>query len=227
MKRKYLFPIAMTGFLLMGLSGKEALSASSPSADGFAGRDILARGMVLSSAQVTAPAAPASTGEKAAQPDSRQAAEPRVVSGITIAAGPNGETFVAIATTKAGSFRATELENPRRLVVDLDGARKGLRRTMFHADSSQITGVQVEQLLQHPATVRVEADLLGDPRFDVHARTGGVRIELKAREAATSRVRPAEQLVEAKVTPLAVPATPSTAKAETLGNSEQSRNVRA
>jgi len=182
--------------------------------------------MVLSSAQVTAPAAPTATGAKPAQPGS-SSAEPRVVSGITIAAGPNGETFVDIATTQAGSFRATELENPRRLVVDLDGARKGLRRTMFHANSSQITGVQVEQLLLHPATVRVEADLLGDPRFDVHARTGGVRIELKAREAATARVRPAEQLVEAKVTPLAVPATPSTAKAETLGNSEQSRNVRA
>src|SRR5260370_37651041 len=155
MRRKYMLPIAITGFLLMGLYGREVWSASSAAGGGFAGRDPLARGMVLSSAQVTAPAAPTAAGAKAAQPVSRPAAEPRVVSGLTIAAGPNGETFVDIATTQAGSFRATELENPRRLVVDLDGARKGLRRTMFHANSSQITGVQVEQLLLHPATVRV------------------------------------------------------------------------
>ena len=226
MRRKHLLPIAMTAFLLVGLSGKEAWPAWLPSANGLAGWDALARGIVLSSAQVTAPAAPIATGEKATQPQGLKG-EPLVVSGITIAAGPNGETFVDIATTKAGGFRVSELDNPRRLVLDFDGARKGLRGTMFPSDSALITGVRVGQFQLDPAIVRVVADLLGDPRVDVHARSGGVRIELKARGTATARVRPAGKPIVAQISPPVATAPSSTVEAETLGDSEPSRTVRA
>jgi type IV pilus assembly protein PilQ len=139
-----------------------------------------------------------------------------VVSGITISAGPNGETFVDITTSKAGSFRVTELENPRRLVVDFDGARKGIRRNMFPAGSSLMTGVRLGQFQLHPAVVRVVADLLGDPQFDVHAQPGGVRIELKARGTVTSQVRPSEKPEVAKGSAPGVNRTASTAKPDTI-----------
>src|SRR5436309_13955244 len=113
MRRKHLLPIAMTAFLLVGLSGKEAWPAWLPSANGLAGWDALARGIVLSSAQVTAPAAPIATGGKATQPQGLTG-ERLVASGLAIAAGPTGEALVGSVTRKAGGCRVSELRNARR-----------------------------------------------------------------------------------------------------------------
>ena len=41
-----------------------------------------------------------------------------------------------------------QVKNPRRLVVDFEGARKGIRRDMFSADSSLMTGVRVGQIVR-------------------------------------------------------------------------------
>ncbi|PYV18038.1 MAG: hypothetical protein DMG21_06410 [Acidobacteria bacterium] len=180
MNRKYLISTAVLAFLICGVAGNGAWAV--------ARRVSAAR--ALAPRQAAASRAQAATPEKVPPVEGSQS-ESLVVSGITISAGPNGETFVDIATTKAGSFHVSEVKNPRRLVVDFEGARKGIRRDMFSADSSLMTGVRVGQFQLHPAMVRVVADLLGNPKIEVHPRSGGVRIKLSPRGAEAAEVSPA------------------------------------
>jgi len=205
MNRKYLISTAVLAFLICGVAGNGAWAV--------ARRVSAAR--ALAPRQAAASRAQAATPEKVPPVEGSQS-ESLVVSGITISAGPNGETFVDIATTKAGSFHVSEVKNPRRLVVDFEGARKGIRRDMFSADSSLMTGVRVGQFQLHPAMVRVVADLLGNPKIEVHPRSGGVRIKLSPRGAEAAEVSPAMIPEGEKIAPLAVNSVPSSAKAEAL-----------
>lgn len=205
MNRKFLLPMATLGLLLVGVTGTEAWQAEN--------RIVPVPGKIVRSGQAASPAAPVSPSEKLGRAEG-STSEVATVSGITISTGPNGETFVDIATSKEGSYRITELQNPRRLVVDFDQARKGLRRGVFSANSSFMSGVRVAQFQLHPAVVRVVADLLGDPQFDVHTEAGGVRIELSSRGVKTAAAAdpPATKLEARKVEAPAAVTAPTSAK---------------
>jgi type IV pilus secretin PilQ/predicted competence protein len=104
------------------------------------------------------------------------------VAGISIKAGPTGETFIDIATTHPTAYSVLHLANPSRLVVDLEGARNGTHQRAYPASSEVLKGVRVGQFRAgNPSVVRVVADLIGVPAFDIHAQAGGVRVELKPR----------------------------------------------
>lgn len=106
------------------------------------------------------------------------------VSGLSIKVADSGATLVDVATTRPASYRSFRLENPPRLVVDLEGATEGLRRRNYSAQSPLLAGVRVRQFrASNPAVVRVVADLAGDPVSSVFTQPGGVRIELKSRNA--------------------------------------------
>jgi len=123
------------------------------------------------------------TAPVAAQPRPVTAG-PLRVSGVTITAGPHGETFVDIATTSPAPFKVLHLSDPARLVVDLEGARNAARK-VYPARSAFLKGVRVGQFrAEEPSIVRVVADLAGEPLFDVHATAGGVRVELKPKSSA-------------------------------------------
>jgi type IV pilus assembly protein PilQ len=108
-----------------------------------------------------------------------------LVSGISITTGAAGETFVEISTTHPTPYKVLRLDDPARLVVDLEGAEKGAVEPSYAAQSGLLKAVRVGQFRsEKPAVVRVVADLVGDPLFDVHAQPGGVRMELKARSSA-------------------------------------------
>jgi len=137
-----------------------------------------------------APADTASVPEKSTP--SKPSSGPAEVSALFVSAGPDGEVHVDVDTSKPTNYRVLRLENPRRLVVDLDGARKAFHQSAFSVPSPLASGVRIGQFqASNPAVVRVVVDLAGDPVFNVHARSGGVRIELKARMAASHPAPPA------------------------------------
>lgn len=104
------------------------------------------------------------------------------VSGISVKAGPAGEAFIDISTTHPTAYHVLHLPDPPRLVVDLEGARNGAPQRAYAASSSMLKAVRIGQFREgNPSVVRVVADLLGNPAFDVHAQPGGVRVELKSR----------------------------------------------
>jgi len=166
----------------------------------------LIMGVAFASASPPVPTSP--QGRSAGTPANslRQMTGPVKVSDISIKDGEAGQTFVDVATSGAATFRVSRLESPRRLVVDVQDARSALARNSYAAHSSLLKGVRVGQFRENnPAVLRVVADLMGDPAFDVHAISGGIRIELRAREAHAQVVRsePVKGLT-ASVPPLVV-----------------------
>ena len=150
--------------------------------------------------RVVAPVVPVSR----ALPQETPSSAATTVSGISIKAGPAGETFIDITTTHPTAYNVLHLANPSRLVLDLEGARNGTRQRAYPASSEVLRGVRVGQFRKgNPSVVRVVADLVGAPAFDVHAQPSGVRVELKPRPSVTP----------AAATPPAE-AAPSPAKAE-------------
>jgi type IV pilus assembly protein PilQ len=114
------------------------------------------------------------------------------VSGVRVTTDPSGTTFVDIATTSTTTFNVFRLSNPPRLVVDLQRAKNEVPGRSFPSQASYLRAVRVGQFRDaDPSVVRVVADLVGEPAFDVHARPGGVRMELKPRKGAGPLARPA------------------------------------
>jgi type IV pilus assembly protein PilQ len=89
---------------------------------------------------------------------------------------------VDISTTHPATYSVLHLPNPSRLVVDLEGVRNGVSQRVYAASSPVLKAVRVGQFRKEkPSVVRVVADLVGEPAFDVHAQPGGVRVELKSK----------------------------------------------
>jgi type IV pilus assembly protein PilQ len=184
-------------------------------------------GQSSASASRTGPKAPAAAVQKAevaTKPAPASAGRVVKVSGIRVTTDASGTTFVDIATSSAATFNVFRLSDPPRLVVDLEGAKKEVSEGSFPAQASYLRGVRVGQFRDgDPSIVRVVADLVGEPAFDVHARLGGLRMELKAQGAdhpAASAVKPTpvtpaaaprKEVVAAQIAP-AAPAEPSAVK---------------
>jgi len=129
------------------------------------------------------------------------------VSGVSIQSGAAGQTIVDIATSRATGYRVLRLTNPSRLVVDLEGAHNAAGRRTYPAQSPFLKAVRVGQFRDSsPAVARVVADLIGDPRFDVHAYSGGVRVELKSPSAASPVAVSEAPAIAEKVEPVQVAA---------------------
>jgi general secretion pathway protein D len=130
-----------------------------------------------------AKAAPAEAPKAADPPPATPTTGFARVSDVIIQTNNGGQTFVDVATSTPTPYRVLELMNPRRLVVDLEGAHRTTPQKSYEAESPLLKRVRVGQFqAENPAVVRVVADLNGNPSFDVHSTPGGVRIELKPRE---------------------------------------------
>ncbi len=113
------------------------------------------------------------------------------VSGVFIQGGAAGETLVDISTTRPLAYRVLKLQSPPRLVVDLEEASNAAPQPLYATQSPVLKRVRVRQFRKEsPAVVRVVADLVGNPIFDVHAQPGGVRIELRPRAVASQTAVP-------------------------------------
>ena len=106
--------------------------------------------------------------------------EPLWVSDISITPGLGGKVVINVTTTKPVPYHVLRLDDPDRLVVDLEGVRYQFGRNSFPVSSPVVRQVRVGQFKEKdPEVVRVVADLSGDPVFETRAFTGGVRIEVE------------------------------------------------
>jgi len=175
-------------------------------------------GLMLVGASLSATGAFAASPQATSKVVTASVSSPVRVSDISIKDGKTGETFVDVATSSAPIFQVLQLEHPRRLVVDFQGARNATPRRLFAAHSVLLKGVRVGQFREsNPAVVRVVADLDGNPAFDVHAVPGGVRIELRSREVAQGlKTAPPAHVSEPVAQPNAAPASSGVAANATL-----------
>ena len=149
------------------------------------------------------------------------ASGPASVSGVRITAGPAGETYVDISTTNPAHYTVLHLQNPARLVVDIEGAKLSAAQRSYASNAAFVKAVRVGQFREKsPAVVRIVADLSGEPAFDVHAQSSGVRMELKSKTApksvAATVPAPTEPVVPFKSEAKPVEKTPLPKPAEIL-----------
>ena len=138
--------------------------------------------------------------------------QPVKVSSIAIQAGKTGETIVDVATSSPIPYRVLQMENPRRLVVDLDGAQRATPQDSYPAESPLLERVRVGQFrAENPPIVRVVLDLRGNPASDVRSTPSGIRIELRPRELALGPAAPAVPPAPQQATPQPSQAPPTQA----------------
>ncbi len=154
------------------------------------------------------PAAPAASQEQA------RATGPARIRDISIHQDSQGQAVVQIATSGRVKYNVFRLDNPARLVVDFEGARKATSRSSYPSSSPLLSEVRVGQFkVGNPSVVRVVADLAGNPVYDVTEADGSVRLVLKPRSenASAPAATPAPAAEKAKAEPVP-PATPQPAK---------------
>lgn len=143
-----------------------------------------------------APSLPRATVEK------EDVAGPLKATGVKISSGPAGETIVDITTSGQAPYTLIKLQNPPRLVVDLEGVINAAQKA-YEADSPHLKGVRVGQFRpKDPSVVRVVADLKGEPVFDVHAQAGGIRVMLKGKPGSATPIAAAPAVAPAPAAPL-------------------------
>jgi hypothetical protein len=125
------------------------------------------------------------------------------VSGVTIQTANPDETDIDIATLSNITYKVLELQAPHRLVVDLQGALKATPQSAYMAKSPFLSRVRVSQYQSgNPSVVRIVTDLNGNPSFTVNPIPTGIRVSLRAHNAAT------QPIVPPTPQPLAAPAQP-------------------
>jgi type IV pilus assembly protein PilQ len=163
-----------------------------------------AQGLRLAFGEETSP-----VGTDAKGPTTPKAAVPTAtlpeIQKVSVAEDGNGQTIVNVATTGHANYRVFKLENPQRLVLDFEGARRVSRERAYRSQSALLADVRVGQFrAKNPSVVRVVADLAGDPLYDVQPTAHGVRIALRSRSS-ESQPAAAPEKTEAQVAHLTRP----------------------
>jgi type IV pilus secretin PilQ/predicted competence protein len=129
---------------------------------------------------IASPATPSAGTEAATGTSSAE------IQKISVTGDAEGQTVVDVATTGRAEYHAFRLPNPERLVVDFEGAHRVPRERVYHAQSAVLRSVRVGQFrAKDPSVVRVVADLVGHPAYEVQREADGVRIVLSSRTTKT------------------------------------------
>jgi type IV pilus secretin PilQ/predicted competence protein len=155
---------------------------------------------------VPAIAIPATSPAKAEAGTGSSSAE---IQKISVTGDVEGQTIVDVATTGRAEYRFFRLPNPERLVVDFEGAHRVPRQRLYHVQSAVLENVRVAQFrAKDPSVVRLVADLVGDPTYEVQRKADGVRIVLRSE---TTKTEPASSPVttEARTETAAAPTAPA------------------
>ncbi|MGH9433589.1 MAG: type IV pilus secretin PilQ, partial [Terriglobia bacterium] len=98
-----------------------------------------------------------------------------------------GRTLVNLNTSGPAQFRTLRLNNPSRLVIDLENAGISTRQDVYTASGVLVKQIRVAERTENGAEVaRVVADLAGNPVVRVHSGRAGVQIELTATQPPTT-----------------------------------------
>ena len=127
------------------------------------------------------------------------------LTGISIRMANSGKgTTIEVETSRATHYRVLHLEHPERLVLDLEGARNSTNRWRYPSDSPLLERVRLGRFSpEYGGTIRVVADLRGDPSTRIESRPGGFRIELTPQVGGALRETARQAGAEAHLPPAA------------------------
>ncbi len=153
----------------------------------WAGQILLVAG--LSSALTWASPGSSGVGSRAPSRGSSESARalPGLVrvSDVAIQTAQHGQqTLVRVETDRRPLYHYFELTHPRRLVVDLDGARNVSDHWKYESEAPFVTDVRMARFSNKDGgVVRVVADLAGQPQYAVRPSDSGIEITLTKRES--------------------------------------------
>ncbi len=144
-------------------------------------------------------------------------ATPVQVQHVSVAVDSGGQTVVEVATSAKTVYRVFQLPDPDRLVIDFEGAVQAAGLKAQRSPSPLLSSVRVGQFRKDPAVVRVVADLVGAPSYDVQQVADGVRIVLKSTSSSAQPPAPHDTAPTQSAAAPAVPV-PAVASALPVGN---------
>jgi type IV pilus assembly protein PilQ len=106
------------------------------------------------------------------------------LTGISIRTAGSGKgTTIKVATSRPTDYRVIHLDNPDRLVLDLERAQNSTDRWRYSSVSPLLARVRVGRFSpEFGGIIRVVADLQGDPAYCVDRQPTGFRIELTPKD---------------------------------------------
>jgi type IV pilus assembly protein PilQ len=111
----------------------------------------------------------------------------RVLRGIT-AKAENGSVEVRIAADGALTYKAFRLENPSRLVIDLDGVKNAASKNAVTVEDDVVKRVRAAQFQSAPPVARVVIDLAQKAEYTIDPVGDSLRVSFGARNV----IQPAE-----------------------------------
>ena len=116
------------------------------------------------------------------------------LTGIAIETSAGGKgTIIEVGTSNSAEYRVLHMENPNRLVLDLEGARNGTNRWRYSSHSPLLERVRVGKFSpEYGGVIRIVADLQGDPSYKVDREPAGFRIELSPKDGGAAPEAPSQ-----------------------------------
>lgn len=175
------------------------------------------------------------SGSSAAQP-SRGWSSPFTMvrpSEVVVEPGPGGQTSIKVSSIHPLHCHSFRMDDPPRLVVDIENASFAAAPKAYPATSSLIRAVRVAGFTEKMGpVVRIVAELEGNPKSEIESGTGGFRIILKSRrDVATADAklpgRPAQTTSSVLVAPGGASTSAARAKNTSPPATNAASNVRA
>lgn len=169
----------------------------------------IAPAIVESAAQAEVVEEPIPVREERA-PAAEQATLPRARAVRSIGATTaGGDVEVRIAADGALQYKAFRLENPSRLVIDLDGVKNAVSKSSVTVDDDLVQRVRVAQF--QPTVARVVVDLAKKSEWHIEPAGDTLRVTFPGATPAAARVEPAPLPVERTPEPVFVAEAPKPA----------------
>jgi type IV pilus assembly protein PilQ len=126
------------------------------------------------------------------------------LTGISIRTVDDGQgTTIEVKTSRLTAYRVMRMDQPDRLVLDLEGAKNGTNYWRYASHSPLLERVRVGKFSpEHGGVIRVVADLRGNPSYNVDRQPSGFLIELapKGSSAKIEAPHPVEANVPSRKT---------------------------
>ncbi len=106
---------------------------------------------------------------------------------VKVVPGASGETAILVSCKRQLHYRSFRMDNPRRLVLDIENATFPVAPKSYFGDSALVSEVRISERSDETGkTVRIVAQLVGNPKFEIEPGSTGLRIILKSRVKDTS-----------------------------------------
>ena len=128
----------------------------------------------------------------------------RVVRQVT-ASSSDGNLEVRISADGALKYKAFRLENPSRLVIDLEGVKNAVAKNSVAVNDPVVQRVRVAQFQATPPVARVVIDLARKTEYNIQADGAELRVAFSGGATAMAHVQPAVRPVQSAAAPKPAP----------------------